>query len=100
MYMLGILFSVMIKIELMSSKLYSTSKIVFNDTITLLSHYKSNLLRRNKWYSGKTTRIRVEDFFLKFKYTDSQETLFQILLLPPTKVINPSNLLTLNFPYL
>ena len=67
------------------SKLYFSSKIVFNDIITLSSHHNNDLLIRNKWNSGRTTRIREEVFFLKFKYTDSQETLFQILLFAPTQ---------------
>ena len=81
-----ILLSVMKKTGRILSKLYFSSKIVFNDISTLSSHHMNDLLIRNKWNSGRTTRIREEVFFLKFKYTDSQETLFQILLFALTQI--------------
>lgn len=45
--MLGILLSVMIKTGRILSKLYFSSKIVFNDIITLSSHYKNNLWKKH-----------------------------------------------------
>lgn len=84
--------SVMIKIGLMSSKLHFSSKIVFSDIITLSSHHKGILLRRNKWYSGETIRILMGEFLLLFKHIDSQEAFdFRSCFCPPSNVLNPGS---------